>query len=94
MYSYGLPHMDEKRLNDQLEPIYSSSVPIQNVAWKTWREWWTIAMGDERGSEKSMLAAWQDDDDNDDGTEIFMLSLYFLLFLKNQYSISDIELGF
>ena len=32
MYSCGPLHMDEQRLDDQLEPIYSSPVPIQNVA--------------------------------------------------------------
>ena len=35
---------DEQRLNDLLEPIYSSSVPIQDVAWKTFRERRTIEM--------------------------------------------------
>ena len=33
--------MDEQRLDDQLEPIFSSSVQIQDVAWKTSRERWT-----------------------------------------------------
>ena len=35
---------------DQLEPINSSSVPMQDVAWKTRRERWTIVMSGERGS--------------------------------------------
>ena len=42
IYSCGPLHIDEQRLVDQLEPIYSSPVPIRDVAWKTWRELWTI----------------------------------------------------
>ena len=57
--------MDEQRLDDQLEPIYSSSVPIQDVASKTCQERWTIETCGERGPGKTMLAA-QDDDDDDD----------------------------
>ena len=38
MYSRGLVHMDEERLEDQLEPIRNSSVPKQDVALKTSRE--------------------------------------------------------
>ena len=54
-------HMDEPRLNDQLELIYSNSVPIKDVAWKTCWEWRMI--GSKRESGKSMLAAWHDDND-------------------------------
>ena len=49
--------MDEQRLDDQLEPINNSSVPINNVAWKSCREQWPIETGRERGSGKSVLAA-------------------------------------
>ena len=49
--------MDEQVLGDQLEPIYNSSVLIQDVAWKTCQKWWTIETNDGRGSGKSMLAA-------------------------------------
>ena len=45
--------MDKQKQDDQVEPIYNSSVPIQDVAWKTYRERWTIEMGDERGQEDS-----------------------------------------
>ena len=38
-------------------------VPIQDIAWKISWEWWTIEMGGERGSGRSVLAAGQDDDD-------------------------------
>ena len=36
--SYG------QRLDDQRETIYNSSLPIQNVAWMTCRDQWTIGM--------------------------------------------------
>ena len=58
--------MDEQRWDDQLEPIYNSSVPIPDAAWKILRERWTIETGGERGSGRSVLAAWHDDDDDDD----------------------------
>ena len=35
MYSDRPLHMDEQKLDDQLEPIYSSFMQIQDVAWKT-----------------------------------------------------------
>ena len=34
-------HMDEQSQDDQLEPIYSSSMPVHNVALKTCRKQWT-----------------------------------------------------
>ena len=49
--------MDEQREDDQLEPIYNISVPIQDIASNTSREQWTIEMGGRRGSRKSVLAA-------------------------------------
>ena len=60
--SCGSHHMDEQRQDDQLEPIYNSSVPIQDVALKSSPEQWTIKMGGERGSGWSVLAARHDDD--------------------------------
>ena len=48
--------MDEQRQDDRLEPIYNSSVPIQDIALKISRERWTIEMGGERGSGRSVLA--------------------------------------
>ena len=47
--------MDEQRQVDQLEPTYNNSVPIQDVAWKTYWERWTIE-----------IAERHDDDDDDD----------------------------
>ena len=47
--------MDEQRHDDQLEPTYSSSVLIRDVALKTNRKQWTIGKGGEKGSGISML---------------------------------------
>ena len=63
MYSCGPLHIDEQRQDDQLEPTYNSSVPIQDVALKTYRELRTIEKGNGRGSGRSALAARHDDDD-------------------------------
>ena len=49
--------MDEQRQDDQLEPIYNGSVPIQDVALKTSRERWTIKTDGGRVSGRSVLAA-------------------------------------
>ena len=57
---------NEQRLDDQLEPINNYSVLIQDVAWKTCRERWTIETNDKRGSGRSVLTARHDDDDDDD----------------------------
>ena len=57
MYSNGTLHMDEQRL----EPTYSCSVPIRDVALRTCRKQWTIGWCGERGSEISVLIARYDD---------------------------------
>ena len=54
-------HLNEQRFDDQLEPIYNSSVPIQDVAWKISRDSWTIVTVNERGSGTSGLVARHDD---------------------------------
>ena len=41
---------------------YNSSVPVEDLAWKTYRERWTIEAGDEKGSVKFVLAALHDDE--------------------------------
>ena len=64
-YSCWALHMDKQRQDNQLDPIYNSSVPIQDVALKTYRKRWTIEMGGKRGSGRSVLVAWHDDDDID-----------------------------
>ena len=58
--------MDGQRQDDQLEPIYNNSVPIQDIALKTFRERWTIEAGGKRGSGGSVLAARHDDGDDDE----------------------------
>ena len=57
------PHMAEQKHDDQLEPTYSSSVRIRNVALKTCQKRWTIRRSDERGSGIYALAVRHDDDD-------------------------------
>ena len=73
MYSCGPLHMDEQRQDNQLEPTYSSSVLIQDVALKTCWKQWTIEKGGEKGSGISMLMVWHDDDDDDDEFIQFIL---------------------
>ena len=63
MYSCGSLHMDEQRQDVLLEPTYSSSVSIRDVALRICREQWTIGGCGERGSEMSVLIERQDDDD-------------------------------
>ena len=53
--------MDEQSQDDQLEPIYNSSVPIQDIALKTSWERRTIEMRGKRGSGRFVLAARQID---------------------------------
>ena len=55
--------MDKQRQDNQLEPIYNSSEPIQDIAWETSGEWWMIEMGGKRGSGRSVLEVRHDDDD-------------------------------
>ena len=57
--------MNEQKQDDQLEPIYNCSVPIQDVALKTYREQWTIEMDGGRRSGRSVLAVRHDNDDDD-----------------------------
>ena len=56
--------MDKQRQDDQLDPIYNSSVPIQDVVLKTYRERWTIETGGKRRSGRSLLVARHVDDDD------------------------------
>ena len=57
--------MDEQRLDDQLEPTYSSSVLIWNVALKIYRMQWTMRRGDERSGISALIARHDDDDDDE-----------------------------
>ena len=54
--------MDEQKQDDQLEHIYNSSVLIQDVALKTYRERSTTEKGGVRGSGRFVLAVRHDDD--------------------------------
>ena len=63
-YSRGPLNIDEQRQDDQLEPTYNSSVPMQDVVLKTYRELWTIENSGEKGSGISVLMAQHDDDDD------------------------------
>ena len=63
MYSHGPLHMAEQKQGDQVESTYGSSVRIRGVAQRTYRKWWTIGRGGERGSVIFVLAAQHDYDD-------------------------------
>ena len=62
MYSSGPLHMDKQKQDDQLEPTYSSSVPIWDVALKTCQKPLTIEKGGERESGISVLMVRCDND--------------------------------
>ena len=63
-FIYRLLHIDEQRLDGWLEPIYNSSVSIQDIAFKASRERWTIETGGERKSGRSMLAPRHHDENS------------------------------
>ena len=50
-YSCESLNMDEEKQDNQFEPTYSSSVPMRDVAVKTYRKQWTIGTGGERESQ-------------------------------------------
>ena len=58
------PHMAEQKQGDQLEPTYSSSERILDLALRTSQKRWRIEWSGERGSGISVLVARQDDDDD------------------------------
>ena len=57
--------MDKQRQDVQVEPTYSSSVPIQDIALRIYRKQWTIRRCGKRGLGISVLIARHDDDDDD-----------------------------
>ena len=67
--------MDKQRQEDQLETIYNSPVPIQDIALKTSREQWTIESGGERGSGRSVLAVRHKEEETDSITLIKFASI-------------------
>ena len=72
MYSYGPPYMAEKKQDDQLEHTYSSYVRIWDVALKTCQRRWTMGRSGESRSGISVLAAWHDNDDDDDKEDLVL----------------------
>ena len=57
VFSKRGPHnMDEQKQDEQLQPIYNSCVPIEDVTLKTSRKLWTIEMSSERGSVTWLLS--------------------------------------
>ena len=78
--------MDEQRQDGQLEAIYNSSEPIEDIALKTSRKQWTIETGGERGLGRSMMAAQHDDDEVDDmfiSCVLILLNYIFFFNSKN-----------
>ena len=59
--------MDEQKQDDKVEPIYNCYKTIQDIALNTSREQWKIETSGDRGSGRSMLTAWHDDDDDEKG---------------------------
>ena len=86
MYSCGPVHMDEQELDDLLEPTYGryGMLPIRDVALKSSRERWMIGTSAERGSERSVLAAWHDDDDDENH---YCLYIRIILALNNPWKL-------
>ena len=77
--------LDEQRQDELPEPIYNSSVPIQDVTLKTYRERWMRETGRKKGSGKSVPVVRYDDDDNDLKFQKyslkFSLSLYIYIYI-------------
>ena len=65
--------MDKQRQDDQLEPIHNSSVMIQDVALNIYWVQCAIEKGGRRGSGRSVLAVYDDDDDDYTHTNYLLL---------------------
>ena len=61
--------MANQKQDDQLEHTYSSYVRIRDVTLKTCQRRWMIGRSGKRGSGISVLAAWHDDDEEEDHVE-------------------------
>ena len=72
----GTPHMDEQKPGVQIEPTYSSSVPIRDVALRICQKQWTKGRWGERGSGMSVLIP-RHDDDGVFNTGVFIVLLLF-----------------
>ena len=64
-YSCRHLHMEKQMQDFLLKPTYISSVPIQDIALRTYQKQWTIGRCGERGLDISVLIARHDDDAND-----------------------------
>ena len=84
MYSYGPPHVAEKKQDDQFEHTFSSYVRIRDVALKTCLRRWTIGRSGERGSGISVLTARHDDDD-----ECYIVKLITISLCANKWLIEN-----
>ena len=102
MYSYGPPDMAGQKQDDQLEHTFSSYVRIQDVALKTYQRRWVIGRSVKRGSGISVLAAWHDDNDDDDGDSQNILAHgYFckfpmrigILYIRNKHENSLLDIN-
>ena len=90
-YSCEHLHMVEQIRDDQLEPIYNSSVSTEVVALKTYQEDCTIETGGERGSGRSLLAAWHD---NHDVTKSFNSVISVVgIFVNKPFTFSVLDLS-
>ena len=83
MYSCASLLTDEQRQDDQLEPSYSSSVLIRDVALRTCRKQWSIGRGGEIGSGLSVLIVRHDDDDDDIYIYLYKERLWRFLFVSH-----------
>ena len=99
MYSCEPLHMDKQRLNDQLEPINNSSVPIQDIVWRTYQERWIIETSSKRIREIQANSAtwwgmfnWRSKDQLISDNTIFFLQEGFLKFISiyQNYWLSNI----
>ena len=81
MYSYGPPHMDVQKQDDQLELTYSNYVRTQDVTLKTCLRRWMIGRSSERGSGISVLVAQHDDDDDDDEWSVIVCIYSYIIMI-------------
>ena len=58
--------MAEQKQDNQLKPTYSNYVRIRDVALRTCQKQWMIGRSGERRSGISVLAAWHEDDDDEE----------------------------
>ena len=87
MYSCGPLHMGIQRQDDLPEPTQNIYLLIQDVALKTYQEWWMIDKGGRRGLGVSVLMAGHDDD-NDERSESLTDLYKWLIYCSEGCSIN------